>query len=98
MFPHSEAFAEYAAAQTDTVLVAAVAERKIVVDKLYFSANVAGNFFLETGTTTKILPKQYQQGVALDEPYIRTVRGEALTITTTHVGDHSIYVAYHLEG
>lgn len=86
-----------AVAQANVELVPAIADHRIVVDKLIFSAAVAGDMNLESNATNLTPTFFGVTSVALDEPRIQTVKGEALKWTTTHAGNHSVYILYHPE-
>lgn len=89
-----------AGANTDTELVALVANKIIVIDYIEFSTDTAMNTFLETGTT-QLGAKKYlgaNGAYVLEEPYYRSSRGASITFTNSASSTNSIYVQYHLEG
>lgn len=95
----------YTSAQTGTVIgTSSNAQLSIVVDKIVFSADVAGFLRISSGAgaaSNAIGPGFYggaQGGMALDEPYIKASAGAGMYFSTTHSGSHVLWVLYHYAG
>jgi len=86
---------------TDIELVAAVTGYRIVVDTLVVSVSATTTgFFLESGASTVIFPTccfAANSTTQIDDPFVRTTSGAALTFSATITGNISVFVRYHLE-
>ena len=90
-----------AAAQTDTVLVAAKAGYHVEVFAFLCSTNTAMAFLFESGSTAVMQFFAAANG-GIDHPYsgderfpiFRTVAGDALTYTTGAAGNTFVWVMY----
>mgnify|MGYP003148516576 FL=1 len=90
--------ANYSSAQSAATLISATSGKAIIVDKVLFSADTAGNMFLGSDST-QISQKTYygsNGGIAVDDWRLPCVTGENLKITTILSGNHSIWVRYYL--
>ena|SRR3990167_4090577 len=92
-----DVIATYAAAQTDTSLIAAVTGEAIYVYRIEYSHDTIGSMFLEYGTTKLTLTRSYLAGFNMDSSdlNIRVPSGNAVTITTTGAGNSSIRIHYY---
>lgn len=83
----------------DIELVAAVAGKTIVIDRLIVSASAAASVFFETGASTVIFPTLYLAAgttVDIDDVNFRSTSGASVTFSATITGNISVYVQYHL--
>jgi len=89
--------ATYAAAQTDTSLIAAVTGEAIYIYRIEYSHDTIGTMFLEYGATKLTSTRYYAANFNMDasDLNIRVPSGNAVTITTTGAGNASIRIHYY---
>ena len=106
----AEAFGNYGAAQTATVLVAAPnSTHAILVHKVVFSSSGVCEFHLLNGTgnqvrmeihvradTAEVFDSPLTPGSNLPDGLFKVLAGEPLDVTTTLAGDHSAHVWYEI--
>lgn len=105
MYGVATTYVNSAAALTDSILVSANGNQRIVVDFLEISTDGIITAVLNSkgvGAGTQISCKEYMaanSGKVLDTPFLMTNNGESLSITTTiaTTANYSVYVAYHYQ-
>ncbi len=89
----------YSGAQSGVEVLAAQSGKRIVIDKIIFSRDQAGTMKLLSASTdvTNTFYFDAKGGVVLDDLRLVCGNTEALSITTTGDGDHSILLRYYTQ-